>query len=232
MSSPAGEPGHVRHHGGVEAFKASLFQLVHSLAERGAHHRTTTSSQVVALATFLFDWLQLLSLLVRPQWGFHEDLVSLANTINVRHQMFGGDWVRVQWTCLAVSFGVVGFFAFFNHVRRRVASSSRDGNSRELSFLRMGCSLLCSPCYTMVVDVVTAPLSCNELRTSLGDDWECFGGAHVAICVACVVAIAVFVPHAVLLKQIFHESDPNAAEILAQVHCKSWCLLRRAASRA
>jgi len=216
--SSAAEPSHIRHHGGFEAFKTSLFQLVHCLAERGAKHRTTTLSQVVALATFLFDWSQFLSLLIRPQWGFHDDVVAVASTFNLRHQLFGRAWLRVQWVCLAVCLVVVGFFAYFNSVRRRLAAGSRDASlCRELQVLRAGISLLCTPCYTMVVDVVTAPLSCSEMQRTLGVGWQCFGGAHVAVCVACVLAIAVFVPHAVALKLLFHSSDPNAAEILAKV---------------
>jgi len=201
----------------TERARNDAFGVIHWLVERPAHHRVTTSTQLVTLVFLLVELVQVIALPLHPVFEWPSFILDLEHAVSFQHTIIGTSWSSFLIGFFAVVLAAWVQAAVLLHVRRVSANGGRVSRWL-LSPLRVSTFMLSGPLVVPCTFVVFTPFSCAEMEMHLGEV-ECDDIRRWLMAAVALPTVLVATPTMLTLRLLKQDTDANAASISCKVGC-------------
>ena len=196
--------------------KRAVFELVFAVEKRDMHHRVSTVGQAWEVLLLLVEHMQILVLMILPEFGFGHSTVLAAQSVSIKQAVLGSGW-----SLFAVGYGVAVFLVWaallcLGWAHRSLASNPSGDywafmGERTLKRVVFGVG------FVPIAHIISTPLSCASMTAQHVAELDCGSGRHALLVLTSIVTLMPYVTTAVVTRLLAHESDPNALAVLSQV---------------
>eukprot|EP01138_Halocafeteria_seosinensis_P008226 gb/GECG01008407.1/.p1 GENE.gb/GECG01008407.1/~~gb/GECG01008407.1/.p1 ORF type:complete len:1702 (+),score=231.44 gb/GECG01008407.1/:1-5106(+) len=183
--------------------KCVVFRLLKLMTE---NQKVTTLSKITEVILLVIDWLQVVQLLVAPDFGWHEDSFQWVGKVSILRLLLPGQ----NATSFNIAYGISLVITWMSLLDAFYVSwelmTSNYKSIWPLKALRALVTTVLTAGFIPIMEVLAIPFGCGGMKEFFGDI-DCNGFPHVLYIVSSVITLVAFVPFALLMSLVYFDDN-------------------------